>query len=188
VDLELPVGDHTVTLTAIDDQGNEAAEATTVTVLPFGYPAVEEVVPNEGSIAGVEPVTIKGSGFKASAQDTIVHFGLSKLTAADIDIIDEFTIKVLSPPTVLGAPVGVSVETPLAESNAKSFTYVAGVPIEFAQGLLSDMNAPAVARFGPDRKLYVGCLDGLMVKLTLDDEYVKIVESVASYVSKYRPM
>jgi hypothetical protein len=46
-------------------------------------------------------------------------------------------IKVFPPRNVLGDPVAVSVETPLAESNRVFFTYIAGMAIKFFSGLLT---------------------------------------------------
>lgn len=116
-ELTLAVGEHTVAMTAIDSAMNESTESFTVTVLPFGYPAVTTVTPSSGSIVGGEQVTIRGSGFTYSAAQTIVHFGLIELTGNDIQIIDKFTITLFTPVTLVGAPVRVTVETPLAETN-----------------------------------------------------------------------
>jgi len=184
--LTLPVGEHAISVTVIDDQGNESTEATVATVMPFGYPAVTSVSPSTGSIVGGDTVTITGSGFNYLPSQITVHFGLADLTGSDIEIVDQFTINVLSPPTVVGAPVQVSVETPLAESNAESFTYVAGVPILFNSSLLSEFDSPTVVKFGPDRNLYVGTIDGKLGRLTLNEDYTEVVDIVVSLIAQYR--
>lgn len=210
--LKLSVGVHTIVLTVIDDGFNEAEDRSkllmtvprclfvrflqfrlssapaTVTVLPYGYPAIISISPESGSIAGNEIVTITGSGFTANSADTIVHFGLIDMTGNDLIIESATTIKLLVPASVVGAPVSVSVETPLEVSNAIAFTYVAGVPIEFQSDLLSDsINAPTVVKFGPDRALYVGTIDGKVARLTFDKEdYTTVTSTVISGVANWR--
>jgi IPT/TIG domain len=186
--ISLPTGDHSVSLTVIDDHGYEATELTTITVFPFGYPAVASIEPNSGSIQGGDRLIIKGSGFDTGgSNDVKVHFGIRVLDGTDIEIIDNFTLHVVScPPHILGAPVLVAVETPLATSNTVSYTYVAGAPILFSESVLISSKSPAVAQFGPDRKLYVGAVDGLLSKYTLDDTYTSVVGVVSSYVFQYR--
>lgn len=185
-DLTLPVGEHIIALTVTDDAGNENTEATTVTVLPFGYPAVTDISPKSGSIAGGDVVTITGSGFTYSAAETTVHFGLSKLTGNAITIVDAHTITVVAPPTVVGAPVAVSVETPLEVSNSRSFNYLASVPINFDSSLLFGLDAPTVAKFGPDRELYIGTIQGNLARVTLNDDYTSVTNSLISVVAEYR--
>ena len=91
---------------------------------------------------------------------TIVHFGLVDLTGSDITMVDQCAITVQSPTTTVGTPLQVCVETPLGESQFLLYTYIAGPPIEFTSGLLSSFDAPTVATFGPDGKLYVGTIGG----------------------------
>jgi hypothetical protein len=164
--LSLPVGEHFVTLTVVDDGGNDSTEGKPITVNPFGYPALTGLSPDTGSIAGGEEITIIGSGFTYSAADTVVHFGLYDLTGDDIEIVDQYTIKIISPATVLGLPTLVSVTTPLDTSNEVTYTYIAGMPIEFTEGTLNldginildvfeDFYGPTALKFGPDGKLYV---------------------------------
>jgi hypothetical protein len=47
--LVLPVGQHSLALTVIDNGGNESIESTSVTVLPFGFPLVSSLSPTTGT-------------------------------------------------------------------------------------------------------------------------------------------
>jgi len=87
---------------------------------------------------------------------------------------------------VVGAPVLVSVETPLAESNTVSYTHVAGVPIEFESAILREFDSPRVVKFGPDRNLYVGTIDGQLGRLTLNENYTEVLDVVISTIAQYR--
>jgi IPT/TIG domain len=186
--LKLPVGVFEVTLQVFDDMGSESSESTTITILPFGYPAVASIEPASGSIKGGDIITIIGSGFIAdNPNDIVVHFGLNALRGDDIQIVNASTIIVLSsPPTLLGIPVAVSIETPKETSNGLPFTYISGSSIKFEQGILTPMTAPTVARFGPDRKLYIGTLGGVLTKYTLDETYTNVISFVASTVTLFR--
>jgi IPT/TIG domain len=184
--ITLPVGDHSITLTVTDSGGNENTEATTVKILPFGYPAVLSISPTSGSIAGGSLVTIKGSGFTAAAAETTVHFGLVKLSGSAITVVDAKTITLIAPPTVVGAPVAVSVETPLETSNSVSFNYLASVPIHFQSSLLFGIDSPTVVKFGPDRNLYIGTIQGNLARVTLNEHYTQPIGSVVASVAKFR--
>lgn len=183
--LTLPVGVHTVTLTVIDDGGNESSDSTTITVRPGGFPVIIDILPNTGSIAGGNDVTIAGSGYTASAANTVVNFGLVALTGSSIQIINSKTIKVKAPTLSLGLPVFISVKTPVGESATKTYTYVANSQIEFLEKKLQDFSFPTRVAFGPDGKLYVASVNGKLAKLTLDANY-NVVNSVISEVSKNR--
>jgi len=179
-DLTFSVGNHTVSLTVTDTNGNVHTESTTITVLPFGHPAVTGLSPESGSIAGNEEITITGSGFTYSAEETVVTFGLLELTGAAIEIVDPNTIKVLNPPVVVARPVSVLVSTPLGMSLPKTFTYIGSVPIEFIASKLTDFAAPARGEFGPDGRLYVATTDGKLAKLTLNDDFTQVLSTVVS--------
>ena len=185
--LRLAVGDHDVGLTVIDDGFNEHTDFTTITVLPFGYPAVTTISPNSGSIAGGNIVTITGSGFTYTAEETIVHFGLTDLTGSSLNIIDEFTIQLQAPATVVGVPVQVSVTTPLEESNAKPYNFISSTEINFdTTNLNIPIDSPTSVKFGPDRNLYVGSINGQLGKFTLNEDYTEIVDSVITTVAQFR--
>jgi len=150
VELKLKVGEHPISLTVIDSSGNESTEYTTITVLPYGYPDILSISPEEGSISGGYQVTITGSGFTNSS-DIIVNFGLNKLTGGNIEIIDENTIELVAPFETIAVPVQVSVTSiPLgATSNSKTFIYETAIPIDWSSKLITDFASVAVATFGP---------------------------------------
>jgi len=116
---------------------------------------VDSLTPDSGDLAGGYQVNITGFGFNFTEEETIVRVGYNNLTGgSEIQIVDTNTIVALSwPPEVLGIPVAVTVETPISESNAVSFTYVNGVPIAFKRGLLWELYAPTTLAFGPVRPL-----------------------------------
>jgi len=150
VELKLTVGEHPISLTVIDSSGNESTEYTTITVLPYGYPDILSISPDEGSISGGFPVTITGSGFTNSS-DIIVNFGLNELTGGNIEIIDENTIELVVPFETIAVPVQVSVTSiPLgATSNSKTFTYETAIPIAWKEKLVADLSSVTTATFGP---------------------------------------
>lgn len=183
---ELPVGEHTVALTVTDNDGNESTETTEMTVFAFGYPFINALLPNEGSIAGGDIITISGTGFTYSPSETIVHFGLQSYTGNEITIVDESTITMIVPPTTLGIPVICAVETPLGTSTAQTYTYIASMPIDFASGILVSIDLPATAEFGPNGDLYVGTTDGHLARFTLNEDHTAVLGSVISLVAPGR--
>ena len=185
--ITLPIGEHTITLTIADSNNNEATDTTTITVNPFGFPAVVSIAPDTGSISGGDLVTIKGSGFTYDASLTKVKFGIVELTGSLLTIVDQYTIVVRTPPTVIGAPVSVSVETPLSISNGVTYTYEASSPIAFTTNTLTlDIPKPTSSAFGPDGRLYVGTLLGTLVRLTLDETFTTVLSSVSADVAPYQ--
>ena len=183
----LPVGEHTIYLEIKDSGNNKATDTTTVTVNPYGYPAVLGIEPSVGSISGGQLVTIQGSGFDYAASTTKVKFGLTELTGDAITIIDPFTIQVRSPPAVIGTPVPISVETTLGVSNSMLYTYQAASPINFLSDVLvAAIPSPTSVEFGPDGYLYVGTLYGKLARLKLDDTYTTVVSSVIATIDPYR--
>jgi len=147
--LTLPVGNHVVSLRVVDDGGNDSTEDVLITVNPFGFPVVNSLNPSSGSVTGGQLVTISGSGFTYPASQTTVKFGLSELTGSEIEVVDPFTINVISPTETVGVPVAVSVETPLSKSNSETFTYVELSEIAFTSGLLNGFPACTSVGFGP---------------------------------------
>ena len=181
--ITLPVGKQVVTLFVLDDNGNDAAEYTTVTVSPFGYPALSSISPQGGNVTGNEFVTLVGSGFNYNTGRMVVHFGKVQLTGSAIRRINANTIVVRSPLALVATPVRVYVQTPLGNSNELFFTYINGDPISFRNVRLTDLYGPTTLTFGPDEKLYVGTVNGYIYKFTLDDRFY-ITETIVSSVIK----
>ena len=185
--ITLPVGQHVVTLTVEDNDENEATDTTTITVNPFGFPAISTIEPSSGSTAGGQVVTIKGSGFTFATSLMKVKFGVIELSNGSITVVDQFTIRVRSPPAVIGSPVSITVETPLAISNSATYTYLASSPIAFKTDVLTlGIAAPTSAAFGTDGRLYVGTLYGDLARLTLDDTFTKVTATVIARVAPFR--
>jgi hypothetical protein len=182
----LPVGTHSITLTVIDSGGNQATEATTVTVYPFGYPDIAAITPSAGSILGGERVFIVGTGFNYSSSKTIVYFGIDRLTGSAIQVVNSTTISVLSPQIPISVPVSVSVQTPLGQSETKTFNYISSSPIVFRPIKLLDFEQPTSAVFGPDGKLYVSSYKGTLAKITMNADFTSVTSMVTSIVQPNR--
>jgi IPT/TIG domain len=181
-----PVGTHDISLTVTNDRNNESTEATTVTVHPYGFPDISAITPSSGSIMGGDRVFIVGSGFTYSPTRTIVYFGESTLTGADVTVHNSTTISVLSPHIPISIPVQVSVTTPLASSDAKLFTYTSSTPILFKTTKLMDITQPTSVEFGPDGKLYIGSLKGALAKVMLSPDFTSVVAVVSAIVQPDR--
>jgi len=145
----LPPGIHTLTLFVKDDDGNESAESTSVTVLTSEYPAVQSISPASGNVGGGDFITIQGSGFTFAASATVVHFGDISLSSTDISIVDSNTITLSSPITTVATTYYVAVSTPLGKSNALGFTYIDKSPIAFTEKKVIDIYSPTTVAFGP---------------------------------------
>jgi IPT/TIG domain len=182
----LPVGTHDISLTVIDTGGNEATDTTTVTVDQFGFPYISTLSPISGSIAGGQVVTIAGSGFTYPASQTIVHFGIEQFTGSAIQIVNSTTITVVSPLVPIVVPVQVRVETPLGTSDGATFTYTSSTAITFSMSKLLDFAEPTTAEFGPDGKLYVGTLKGMLGKITLNADFTAVTGMVTAVVQPDR--
>ena len=181
--LDLSVGQHSVALRVIDNDGNEAEQDTQVSVLPFGNPVLYTVFPDSGDVIGGETVTLTGVGFDFREEDTVVQFGSKSLSGpSQITVLNETTIVVKQTPSaVIGAPIEVKVYTPIGLSNKQFYTYIAGVPIAFDSGTVFEAAMPTAIAFGPDGKLYVATYYGFVYKVTLDENY-GVKEMVVSQV------
>lgn len=183
----LAVGTHTVTLTVIDEDGNENTDTTTVTVYGDTYPSISGISPDSGSIGGGLKVTITGTAFNHPASDITVKFGQTELTGGDITVVSSAIIEVFSPAVSLGLPTAVSVVTPVGESLPAVFTYVDdGLPIEFSSLQIERIQSPTVAAWGPDRKLYVGTMNGYIFRVEFLDGGFKISGWTKVLVAKFR--
>lgn len=185
--IELPIGEHDIDLTVIDDGGNEATELTTAHVHPFGFPSISFVSPTHGMLDGGENVVLTGTGFNYMANETTVHFGVEQMSGEAIRVINSTTIIVASPKVPIITPVDVSVETPLGRSkDAIKFTYLSSIPEKFSVKFLMEFSQPSSAAFGPDGKLYVGSIKGTLAKITMDADYTYVTSLVAAVVQPER--
>jgi hypothetical protein len=100
---------------------------------------------------------------------TQVQWGELTLDAGDGLDIEPQQIRFTAPPHAAG-PLLVRVFTPAGASNAGSFTYSGGgaPTASFARVSSVTLPGPASAAFGPDGRLYVGCLDGSLRVITFD--------------------
>jgi IPT/TIG domain len=186
ISFDLPVGKHDISLTIVDSGDHQATDKTTVTVYPYGNPDVSSLSPSSGSIFGGELVTLRGSGFSYSAADTIVYIGDQQLTGSAIKVVDFTTITFSTPKIPISIPVLVSVQTPLRRSKEVTFTYVSSTPITFSSTRLLGLAQPTSGEFGPDGKLYVGSVDGILTKITLNGDYTSVVDWVSASIQPNR--
>jgi IPT/TIG domain len=180
------VGTHTIALTVIDSGGNVGTEAATVVVSSFGFPDISSLTPGSGSISGGNVVTITGTGFTYSSNETIVYFGGIQMTAVDVTILSSTTITVVAPLMPLSVPVQVSVETPLGRSDEATYMYTSSIPIAFTASKLMDFPDVTVGEFGPDGKLYVGTVTGTVGKITMNADYTAVISTVTTVVQPGR--
>jgi IPT/TIG domain len=111
--LNLPVGEHVVSLTVTDNTGNVGEDTTTITVRVRGYPDLFSLSPLSGPISGGTTITLNGQDIGTA---TGVKFGRALVTSG-ITVINKDTIRVVTPVAAVGVPVAVSVVTPLGESS-----------------------------------------------------------------------
>jgi Malectin domain/IPT/TIG domain len=183
LDYSFPVGNHTVSLAIKDNGGNQNVEVTTVSIRPFGFPTITEIVPSSGSMVGGYDVIIKGAGFTDPASSTTVLFGIIPLTGSAVQIIDQYTIKVTCPETKIGQRVSITVTTTKGSSEEGAFDYIGDVPILWTTGTLFSFLKPTTGRFGPDKKLYVGTIDGKLMKVALNGDFTGVISNFVSQVN-----
>jgi DNA-binding protein len=177
------VGLHTISLEVKDSGGSTNTEVTSVTINPFGFPAITSFIPSSGNLTGLYPVIIVGSGFNYTANQITVRFGTTVLTGSAITVINQTAIQVLAPSNVVAQATGVSVQTPLGTSIPSFFNYVGSIPIQWQEIKLLDFFQPTVGRFGPDRKLYVGTRRGRILKITMNSDFTSVVNTIVSFVN-----
>ncbi len=138
----LSTGSHDVSLYVEDSAGNNDLFFTVIEVLEGGFPQINSISPNQGSLGGGTQVTINGSGFTGVQS---VKFGSKSVTG--VTVVSANQIKVTSPSSsVGGSQVQVSVVTNKGESNSKTFTYQGAVSIDFSVQNLLDFQSPACVR------------------------------------------
>ncbi len=180
--IQLPVGTYDLTLEVIDSDSDVSRDTTSIKVRPSVFPDIESLLPQTGNVAGGGIVSISGTGFTASAAETIVFFGQTPVTGdSKIAVINETTIQVQAPPLSSGT-VQVRVATPVGDSNFVTYTYIDGMPISFKTGtILSGAYGVTCIATAPNGDLYIGTQTGTIIKLKLDDNY-NIVSNTKSYV------
>jgi ribosomal protein L35AE/L33A len=181
--LNLPVGEHELTLTIVDSSESIASDKTTVSVKLKGFPELFALSPTSGGVAGGTVVTLTGQDVGTA---TAVKFGRVSIPASGITVINSGTISVLSPAPGIGVPVKVSVVTPIGESNTLTFTFVSSTPIDFTISKIMNFVKPTALAFGPDGKLYVATQEGKLSRITLNDAYDTVVDSVTATIDPTR--
>ena len=186
--LALPVGVHTVTLYIRDSDGNTDNESTTITIFPFGYPAVDDIYPPSGNVAGESTVTVYGSGFKVPDSSLRVRFGDKLANRAFYNVINDNKMEVRVPAATIDVPVDLVVETSKGLSNTVLFTYVSGSPIVFTSQQLKnfEIGLPTVLTFDNNSALYIATSDGKIARLKLSEDFTEVKSSVVSSVLEGR--
>lgn len=182
--LDLPIGSHTVTLYVKDNDGNTDNESTNITIFPFGYPAINDIYPTTGNIAGGSIVTIYGSGFAVLDGSLNVLFGGKLANRQLYDVINDNKMEVNVPASTIDVPVSLVVKTSKGVSNAVQFTYVSGSPIAFTSQKLRnfEIGLPTVLTFDNNSALYIATADGKIARLKLSDDFTEVKSSVVSSV------
>jgi Malectin domain/IPT/TIG domain len=181
--LNLKVGEHELTLTIVDSSESIASDTTTVSVKLKGFPELFTLSPTNGGVAGGTVVTLTGQDIGTA---TAVKFGRVSIPASGITVINSGTISVVSPAPGIGIPVKVSVVTPIGESNQVTFTFVSSTPIDFSISKITNFVKPTAVAFGPDGKLYVATQEGKLSRITLNDAYDTVVDSVTATIDPTR--
>jgi ribosomal protein L35AE/L33A len=184
-DLKLSVGEHVVALYVKDSAGDEDSASTTVTVFPFGFPAIVDVNPSSSNIAGGSIVAIYGTGFDASDANLIVLFGDKIVRGTkNVRVVSSSKIEVTVPSSNLGAPVNLSVQTSKGKSNAVQFTYLSGSPISFESVKLKGFGIalPTVLTFDSKNRLYIANSEGKIARLSMSTDFTTVTSSVISSV------
>lgn len=126
-------------------------------------------LPGRGNANGGEAVRITGLGF-FPAGSVEVHWGPNLILADRLTVTDT-TIDLLTPQGV--GLVQVFVKTPNGESNRVPFQYTDpnAAPISFSLKNTVQMSNPTRGAWGPDGRLYVTGLNGLIKAILYDDNY-----------------
>jgi glucose/arabinose dehydrogenase len=183
-EVTLPVGAHSVALHVKDSAGNKDFAATTITIFPLGYPAIDEIYPTSGNTAGGSVITIYGSGFRISDSSLTVRFGENYANKKFFNIISDIKIEVQVPASTVATPVNLIVETSKGKSNAVPFTYLNGSPIAFTSAKLEnfEIGLPTVLMFDNGGLLYIATADGKIARLKLSDDFKSVKGAVVSSV------
>lgn len=130
-------------------------------------PFINSLLPNSGAPSGGDTVIIKGVGFFPSASVS-VQWGSATLTPATVTPGE---ITLVTPPG--SGSVTVRVQTPNGLSNPVTYTYTGGsIPISFtAPQSVATVGGPTQGAWGPDGRLYVGRVSGVITIYTFNDSY-----------------
>ncbi|GMW02599.1 MAG: hypothetical protein AMXMBFR84_37350 [Candidatus Hydrogenedentota bacterium] len=132
-------------------------------------PVLFDITPG-GHSAGGNVVTIQGIGF-VPPDDVTVQWGGSTIPSASLTVTPN-SVTFMSPPGT--GTVNVSVVTPAGTSNALPFAYTTqgDIPVVFNVGTaVPTSSSPTQGAWGPDGRLYVGGLYGVINAYTFDDNY-----------------
>jgi PKD repeat protein/N-acetylneuraminic acid mutarotase len=133
-------------------------------------PPVINDAPTGGSPFGGEEVSIAGLGFFPPG-GVSVHWAGELLTGDGLEVTPT-TLRFAAPGGAAGVTVPVSVETPNGVSRQVDYTYLAGaVPISFEKSYLTDIPLPTSVEWGPDHRLYVGSVNGVIKVISFDHNY-----------------
>lgn len=164
---------------------NRATTASLILSWILPNSATEQVIPasryfyNENDVKPVihsysivgNRVRISGFGFVFPSAQTSVTFG-TNLAGTSLAVVDKQTIEVGIPQLNVGQVVTLRVTTPRGNSNSISYTQPQNnIPVQFSyKDLLTNIGNPTCLQYGPDEKLYVGTVGGLVYRITHDDD------------------
>jgi len=134
-------------------------------------PVLFSVSPVNGPPTGGNTLTLSGYGFVFLTGEIIVNLG--PYQCINVQVVDSQTIQCTSPAAPAGQ-VAVSVQSPTGTSNSISFVYTADAPPAILwkgfDSWATNIPNPTVLNFGPDDKLYIGSVNGQILRLTLSDD------------------
>ena len=133
-------------------------------------------MPTGGS--GGDSIDIYGLGFFPEDQ-VVVHWGNTLLQGTQISV-HQGEIHFTAPAEE--GTIDVQVETPNGLSNIRQYVYATGTSaVSFSTSNIAYPSAPTRAAWGPDGRLYVGTITGMIYAYSLDDDYnVTAVQEISA--------
>jgi glucose/arabinose dehydrogenase len=150
------------------------------------FPIIHSLSNKVGTTDGGNRIKISGFGFVYPTTQTTVQFGGKKATGVVVSA-DSSYIEVAAPANAAGK-VQVTVTTPKGTSNGITYEYSSKGPVavQFSnRDLLTNIPNPTCLALGPDEKLYVATVKGIIWRITLDDKS-NIVDTFQSNVLQDR--